>query len=43
MSEEESLFDLFVCEDYLVKEYQFGDIKQSLLCSNMSSVFSERN
>ena len=28
---------LFVCEDYVEKTWEFDDIKQPLLCSNMSS------
>ena len=38
--EEGSFFDcLFICEDYIIKEYEFNcKIKQSLLSSNMSSV-----
>lgn len=29
---------LFICEDYVVKSWQIGSIRQELLCSNMSSV-----
>lgn len=35
--EEDNLYGLFVCEDYVVKDFVFGDETQQLLCSNMSS------
>ena len=31
------MYSLFVCEDYVEKSWVFGDLSQSLLCSNMSS------
>jgi hypothetical protein len=37
--EDEDMFsNLFVCEEYVVKNYEFLDLKLSLLSSNMSSV-----
>lgn len=35
--ETDNLYSLFVCEDYITKEFTFGDEIQQLLCSNMSS------
>jgi hypothetical protein len=32
-----SLESFFICEEYIVKTFTFGDLSQSLLCSNMSS------
>ncbi|KAJ1402096.1 hypothetical protein B484DRAFT_457828 [Ochromonadaceae sp. CCMP2298] len=31
------LYNLFVCEDYVVKTWQFGDLEMPLKCSNMST------
>jgi hypothetical protein len=33
-----NIANLFVSEEYVSKIFSFGDFKQSLLCSNMSSV-----
>lgn len=35
--EEDNLYSLFVCEDYVAKDFVFGTETQQLLCSNMSS------
>ena len=35
--EEQDLSSLFTCEKYVEKVFQFGHIRQSLLCSNMTS------
>lgn len=36
--EEGDIFaNLFICEDYVIKKFDFGGCKQSLLCSNMST------
>lgn len=35
--EEDNLYGLFVCEDYVAKEFVFDSESQQLLCSNMSS------
>lgn len=32
-----NLYGLFICEDYVEKSWQFGELTQPLLCSNMSS------
>lgn len=32
-----NLYGLFICEDYVEKFWTFADLKQPLLCSNMSS------
>lgn len=33
----DSIGNLFICEDYLEKIWHFGDLSQTLLCSNMSA------
>ena len=37
MESDEGLYGLFVCEDYVEKTWEFEDLTQPLLCSNMSS------
>lgn len=34
--EEETIYNLFISEDYVEKTWKFGDIEQPLLCSTMS-------
>ena len=36
-NEDDMFANLFVCEQYVVKNFSFWERKQSLLCSNMST------